>query len=709
MVKKYCIILSLLLSWGLTHSQNQTVVISEVSVPSDFPHFRASVNTGNTAPGRIFLNNWGGRPYILILENDGTPYYYRRVAQRSRDFKVQPNGLLTRFMPEENAFALLNTELKEIDTLRAAHGLAVDEHELSMQADGSYLLIALDYRQVDMSELVSGGNANATVVDNLIHYFNAEKELIFAWNSRDYFAITDAEHENLRNSFIDYVHMNSIAIDYDGHIIISSRHLSEITKIDSQTGAIIWRLGGRHNQFSFAADEPGPSYQHHARPVPGKANHYTLFDNGNYHTPQYSRAVEYKLDTLAMTATVVWQYDHDKQRYTWWMGNAQRLANGNTLINWADASLPKVTEVDTSGNVVYEGDFTTAANCYRAFRFDFSSPQAEPYLLAEAFPDHVSLIFNQFGHNDITDYIIFSASQGQALQAIDTVQSSKVALSDLQSGNAYDFAVRAVFADATVGALSNLVTITPQFIPPGSNYIDNGDFSQGDRSWETYKHENGDGLWDFANDLAVAVIRDGGDELWHLQLMQTDIPLIKGREYKLSFTAYADAERPFWPRLERNGSPFENYGQINDFILKRTWQSYEHVFTMQNETDYRARLTFNVGLYDANVYIDDVKLEEIEVTAIPVAAEAQTFRLGQNYPNPFNGQTSIPFYLTRTSKISLRIYNASGQLVRQLRRDIFAAGQHQISFSAENLSSGVYFYRLVSQNGQITRKMLLLK
>jgi len=55
--------------------------------------------------------------------------------------------------------------------------------------------------------------------------------LIFQWRSWDHFQITDATHENLLASNIDYVHGNAIEIDTDSNIIISSRHMDEITKL----------------------------------------------------------------------------------------------------------------------------------------------------------------------------------------------------------------------------------------------------------------------------------------------------------------------------------------------------------------------------------------------------------------------------------------------------------------------------------------------
>ncbi len=332
--------------------------VNGVSVPSDFPVFRPSVMNEGVAPGKIFINNWLGTPYIMIFENDGTPYFYQRVEERARDFKLQPNGILTRrFNKDLNAFVGMDSSYSIIDTFKCANGFSTDEHELYMLEDGHYFLIGISYSYVDMRMLIDGGKANVTVKENHIQEFDENHNLVFEWLSNEHFNILDAVHEDLTDDFIDYVHMNSIAVDYDGNIIISSRHLSEVSKINRETGEFIWRLGGENNQFEFVNDEYQNSYQHHARPVKGEPNNYTIFDNGNFHSPRFSRAVEYKIDTVNMTAENVWEFRDSPDKYSWWMGNAQRLDNGNTLINWANGPLPKATEITPNGEKVYEADF----------------------------------------------------------------------------------------------------------------------------------------------------------------------------------------------------------------------------------------------------------------------------------------------------------------------------------------------------------------
>ena len=97
-----------------------------------------------------------------------------------------------------------------------------------------------------------------------------------------------------------------IVQEIDGTLLLSSRHLDEIMKIDRQTGDIIWRWGGKNNEFTFVDDTRGFSHQHAVRRIPN--GDVTLFDNGNFHSPPFSRALEYRLDELGKTATLVWEY-----------------------------------------------------------------------------------------------------------------------------------------------------------------------------------------------------------------------------------------------------------------------------------------------------------------------------------------------------------------------------------------------------------------
>ena len=83
--------------------------------------------------------------------------------------------------------------------------------------------------------------------------------------------------------------------------------------------------------------------------------------------------------------------------------------------------------------------------------------------------------------------------------------------------------------------------------------------------------------------------------------------------------------------------------------------------------------------------------------------------LSQNYPNPFNPATSIEFSLPTRSAARLHVYNILGQKVATLIDGALDEGKHRISFDASALASDIYFYRLTTPNGIITKKMLLIR
>ena len=102
---------------------------------------------------------------------------------------------------------------------------------------------------------------------------------------------------------------------------------------------------------------------------------------------------------------------------------------------------------------------------------------------------------------------------------------------------------------------------------------------------------------------------------------------------------------------------------------------------------------------------DSIICQIDEIPSIPGA-----FILKQNYPNPFNPQTSIPFTLSESGNVSLKLYSLTGQLVANLaNRTWMKAGSHSILFNGKLLSSGIYIYRLEFNNKSISKKCILLK
>ena len=85
------------------------------------------------------------------------------------------------------------------------------------------------------------------------------------------------------------------------------------------------------------------------------------------------------------------------------------------------------------------------------------------------------------------------------------------------------------------------------------------------------------------------------------------------------------------------------------------------------------------------------------------------YKLYQNYPNPFNAATRITFLLPQPEHVDIRIYNALGQYIKTIFNRHIKAGYYEVEFNSQNLSSGVYFYRIETTAWQDMKKMIMLK
>ena len=347
------------------------------SLPPDFPVLTVT-KSNNPSPGYIFINSnmdpstqqYGN--YLIIADNNGNPVFYRNTGEAPGwDFNLQPTGVFTYGYNNQGLHYIMDTSLQVIDSVTCGNGYVNDTHEMRILPNGNIFLLADDDENIDMSKIVPGGDPNATVAGNVVQELDQNRNVIFQWRTLDHLNITDAIGQDLTQPQVDPFHCNSIEIDSDGNILLSIRHFSAIIKIDVETGDILWQLGGLNNQFSFVNDPIGFSYQHSVRRLPN--GDIIMFDNGNLRIPPYSRAVEYKLDEVDLTATLEWQYRNSPDIYGQAMGYVQRLPNGNTLIGWGydEGGKPAVTEVTPDGSIALEMSMPYDVFSYRAYRYPF--------------------------------------------------------------------------------------------------------------------------------------------------------------------------------------------------------------------------------------------------------------------------------------------------------------------------------------------------
>lgn len=413
-------------------SIDQTFIISDVivfdpanyhTIPDTVPTITVTVPVSNTpelmpGEGYVFLSNIRPipHPFLLALDNNGEPIFYRRMVGSSsyRDFKPQATGQLTYYDPVQKIYSAMDDTYQIIHSYEAGNGYEIDSHGLQVNEKGHVLLQIYDTQPLDMSKFAPGGNTNANVIGAIIQELDPTGNVIFEWRSWDHMDILEAIDElDLTTREVDVTHINSVEWDVDGNILASIRRTDSIIKISRETSDIIWRLGGKLNDFTFTDNNDVFSYPHDARRITN--GHITMYDNGNYRDPQYSRSIEYEVDELNMIITKTWEYRNQPDDiYSRARGSSQRLPNGNTIIGWGGGNAgirPTFTEVTSDGIKVNEMYLEGNQSSYRVLRAPWVGHPAElPILVISSVIPQVQLHYGWNGATEITDYQIYGGT-----------------------------------------------------------------------------------------------------------------------------------------------------------------------------------------------------------------------------------------------------------------------------------------------------------
>ncbi|MEM9022123.1 MAG: aryl-sulfate sulfotransferase, partial [Bacteroidota bacterium] len=374
--------------------------------PAFIPPLDVTINS-TPAPGNLFLSLFSldtadYAPCLLILDSAASPVVFRPESHEIAppfsvsfivDFNLQPDGSMTyfkRYPDDRRVIRYLDEDMRVTDTTICADGLRVDTHEALREPDGTTHVFCLEQRIMDISHLVTAngtpGSDSAVVLGNNIQRLDANGNLLWQWRSIDNIPLEDTYAAYfLDPAFLDHAHVNSFEIDTDGHYLVSSRSLNEITKIHRDNGTIIWRFGGKQNDFTLVGDTVPFTGQHDARRLPN--GNLSLFDNATTTPNGTARGIEYALDTVNMTATTVWQRSLASGHRSLFIGNMQELPGDHRMINWGGARPFEETismeEVDANGNTVMSIDLPGNFVSYRARKFDLPFTLPRPAIKCE--------------------------------------------------------------------------------------------------------------------------------------------------------------------------------------------------------------------------------------------------------------------------------------------------------------------------------------
>ncbi|HEY3920885.1 MAG TPA: arylsulfotransferase family protein [Gaiellaceae bacterium] len=399
-------------------------VQSFVTRPDLAPAMMRVVTRGaSTAPGLLFLapSSGPGQRGPLIADDAGELVWFRptspaasmnlRVAVYRGEpvltwWQADPDGGLGNGM-----HVVVDSSYRELARFPAANGRPSDLHELMLTPEGTALITSYEIRDADLSSF--GGRVLGRVMGGIAQEVELPSaQLVHEWRSLDHVALEES-YSRVGNAW-DYFHINSIGLDDDGQLLISARNTWTVYKVDRVTGRVIWRLGGKRNDFAIG-NGASFAWQHDARTHDG-GRLLSLFDNGAAPIVEpHSRALVLSLDQARRRVSLLREYTHLPPVSARALGNVQLQENGNVLVGWGVR--PYFSEYSRDGHVLLDVEFPRAEENYRALRFPWVGRPADPPVIARA---GGQLFASWNGATEITRWHLEAGREPQSLRHVST-------------------------------------------------------------------------------------------------------------------------------------------------------------------------------------------------------------------------------------------------------------------------------------------------
>ncbi|HZL54576.1 MAG TPA: arylsulfotransferase family protein [Solirubrobacteraceae bacterium] len=366
------------------------------------------------APGLILLAPYDApRPAqagALIVDNGGSAVWEQPLANVvTTDFRVQSyrgrpaltwwEGRIT-LGHGVGRYVIADSNYKPIAYVEAGDGRRGDLHEFLVTDRGTALLTS--YAIVDADLRSVGGPRRGTIQNAMFQEVElGSGRVLFEWQSLDHIPIAESYWPVGSGADWDYVHLNSIAVDSDHNLLVSSRNTHTIYKIDRRSGEVIWRLGGKHSDFAIASDATF-AWQHDARRQPDGT--ISIFDNGYGGA---SRALLLSVDEAGRRVSRRRSFTRPAPTFANSQGNVQMLPSGNVFVGWG--AQPYVSEFAPSGELIFDAQLGSRYISYRAYRAAWVSLGAgAPAVAAQRSAGRTSVYVSWNGDTRVSQWTVLA-------------------------------------------------------------------------------------------------------------------------------------------------------------------------------------------------------------------------------------------------------------------------------------------------------------
>jgi hypothetical protein len=393
------------------------------------PAVRVTTSSSGTSPGYLFMapKSWPGQSGPLIFDEHGQIVWFHPVPRgfKTYDFRTATylgKPVLTWWQgqnPKTGGVGIgmiANSSYHVIATVRGGNGYPVDIHEFRVTPQGTALIIATS--AVDWDLRAVGGQRDQTVFDGIVMEIDIRTgHVLFEWHALGHIPLTDSYAPCRAGRSFDFVHLNTVALDDDGNLLVSARDTSTVYKIDRRTGRIIWRLGGKHSSFELPKYARFVGQHDFTRADDGT---YTLFDNANLSTPVKwaSRGLVFSIDEKAHAATLLRAFRQPQRRGTTTQGSMELLPDGNYVVGWG-GGIPEVSEFSPGGDLLYDARLAATVQSYRSYLFPWTGrPKGPPDVAVVRKKGKTTVYVSWNGATDVSTWQVLGGTSQKDLSVI---------------------------------------------------------------------------------------------------------------------------------------------------------------------------------------------------------------------------------------------------------------------------------------------------
>jgi hypothetical protein len=401
---------------------------------------QVDINKPGQSGGVILMDthNGPGDQGPLILDGNGDVVWFKRVssgatyAKRAMNLRASTYAgkpVLSWFegaIVNEHGvgrYIVAGQDYSTVTTVEAGNGYKADLHEFFLTPRGSAYLTAFGSGQADLKRF-GGGKAGDFLYGVAQEIDIATGKVLFEWRSDQHVGFEESytTPAEFRAGPWDYFHINSISLDSDGDLLISARNTWTVYKVSRESGQVVWRLGGKHSDFSFAPNAQF-TWQHDVSSQPDGS--ITIFDNGAgaVVTEKQSRGLVLRLEPAARRVELLRQYLHpDGPILARALGSVQELAGGQTFIGWGNWG--SFTQFGPDGDAVLDGRLAGSTTLsYRAFRSAWTGrPKEAPAIALEPSGAGLAVYASWNGATDVSQWLVLGGNARKGLSPLGLAQ-----------------------------------------------------------------------------------------------------------------------------------------------------------------------------------------------------------------------------------------------------------------------------------------------